>query len=120
MVKGTFIGRIGKDAELKSTKTGENFAVFSVACDVGYGKNKSTVWVDCAIFGKRAESLAPWLKKGTAVTVFGEPSVRTYEGRDGIKAAMSCRVEDLAFQGSVSRSTEHDSAADYAMSEGSF
>jgi len=60
----TFVGRIGRDPELK--QVGENDLLsFSLASDTGFGDNKKTIWLDCSIWGKRAKSFQPHLKKGT-------------------------------------------------------
>lgn len=76
-------GRLGGDAEAKSTQNGHNFVSFSVASDVGYGDKKETLWCRCTLWGKRGDSLMPYLKKGTAVCVLGEISLRTWQDNQG-------------------------------------
>ena len=93
-------GRIGRDAEVRNVN---DTAVcnFSVAENIGFGEAKKTQWWSCALWGKRGESLAPHLTKGSAVTVCGEVSVREYDGKDGTrKHELTCRVLDVALQGS--------------------
>ena len=59
---------------------------------VGYGDNEQTIWVDCSLWGKRAESkLIEFLKKGTLVGVTGELGTREYEG----KTYITCRVAEI-------------------------
>lgn len=65
---------------------------FSVADDQYKG---DAIWWSCALFGKRSESLAPYLKKGANVTVSGSI---TQSERDG-KSYMNVRVADVALQG---------------------
>lgn len=91
----TIAGRIGKDAVIRATAKGESVAGFSVGTDVGYGDKKQTLWFDCSIWGKRAESLAIHLTKGSSVTVIGELSTREHEG----KTYLSVRVSEIALQG---------------------
>ena len=62
----TIAGKLGKDAELRSTQNGDKLASFSVAVDDGYGQNKRTLWFDCTVFGKRGETLAPMLSNCSA------------------------------------------------------
>ena len=72
MIIAIAAGRIVRDAELRTTQKDTSVCSFTVACDAGYGGNKRTEWVKVALFGKRADGLHPYLKKGTALTVQGE------------------------------------------------
>lgn len=83
---GIFGGRLGRDAELHTVPaSGESVLNFSVAVDIGTRDNPKTQWVECAIFGKRAQSLERWLTKGVKVTVSGRVSLDTFKGRDGVE-----------------------------------
>lgn len=58
---------------------------FSLAVTSGYGDRKSTLWLRCSVFGKRAEgSLPEYLVKGAQVAVSGELSLNEWE-KDGVK-----------------------------------
>lgn len=91
----TIAGRIGKDAETRSTQNGDQVTGFTVAVDEGYGDKKRTFWFDCSLWGKRGEKLAPYLTKGSNVTVCGELSDREYNG----KTYYTIRANDLTLQG---------------------
>ncbi len=94
----TITGQLGKDAELRTTPKGEQVLGFSVADS--QGRDKPTIWWNCQLWGKRAESLAQYLTKGQAVTVIGTVSQRTYQDKQGMeKTAVEVRVNDLALQG---------------------
>lgn len=94
----TIAGPLGKDAESRFLPDGSAVASFSVADS--QGRDKPTIWWNCSLFGKRAESLAQYLTKGQAVTVSGTITEREYTNRDGIKVkAMDIRVADVALQG---------------------
>ncbi|MBB3264113.1 single-strand DNA-binding protein [Azospirillum sp. OGB3] len=96
----TFTGRLGADGELRSTQSGEKVLGFRVANDVGFGDRKTTQWVDCSIWGRRAEALAPHLTKGKAVVISGEVTLREFEKRDGTRGAgLSVRVNEIDFTG---------------------
>lgn len=91
-------GQLGKDAEQRFLPNGDAVASFSVADS--QGKDKPTIWWNCSLFGKRAESLAQYLTKGQAVTVAGNVTQREYTDKDGNKrTAMDVRVNDIALQG---------------------
>lgn len=93
----TFSGRLGRDAEVRYTPSGTAICSFSVANDTGYGDNKRTQWIDCALFGKRAEGGLPQhLTKGAHVVVSGEVTLNTYAKRDGSQgASLQVRVNDV-------------------------
>lgn len=60
--------RLGRDAEIKRMQDGEAVCNLSLAYD--YGKkdgngDRPTQWVDAALWGKRAESVAEYLVKGS-------------------------------------------------------
>lgn len=93
----TFTGRLGRDAEQRYAPSGAAVLSFVVANDVGFGERKTTNWVKCAIFGKRAEgALVQHLTKGTQVCVSGEVTLNEFDKRDGTRgAAMEVRVQEL-------------------------
>jgi single-strand DNA-binding protein len=91
----TIAGRLARDAELRHTQGGDSVCSFSVAVDQREGKDRSTNWFRVSIWGKRGESLAPYLLKGAAVTVSGSFSVSEYEG----KTQLNVRANEIALQG---------------------
>ena len=94
----TIPGNLGKDAELRHLPDGTSVLSFSVADN--QGKDKPTLWWDCSMFGKRADALAQYMRKGQQVTVFGQVTEREYTTKDGVaKKAFSVRVTDVALQG---------------------
>jgi single-strand DNA-binding protein len=94
----TIAGQLGKDAEVKFLSNGDPVASFSVADS--QGKDKPTIWWNCSLFGKRAESLSQYLTKGQAVTVIGQVTEREWTDKDGQKRkSMDIRVGDVALQG---------------------
>lgn len=93
-------GRIGRDAKSSTTKTGTPVCNFSLAVSKGYGEKKFTDWRKVTLFGKRAESLVPYLTKGTAIVVRGEPTIESYTSNDGEqKTMMSINADDIEFVG---------------------
>ena len=89
----TFVGRLGKDAQTR--KVGDTTVTsFSVASNVGYGDKKSTIWLDCSIWGARGEKMEEALTKGAEITVTGELTEREYTNNDGeTKKSLSLRVD---------------------------
>ena len=96
MFKATVAGRVGKDADYRTTDGGTDVCSFSVAADVGFGDNKKTVWVDVAKFGKGARGLSGYVRKGDPITVVGDITTREHNG----KTYLNMRADDVALQGS--------------------
>ena len=100
----TVSGTVG-NAELKYLQSGDPVLAFSVAD--GQGKDKPTIWWNCSIFGKRAESLANYVQKGGKVTVVGTISEDQYTDKNGNdKKSMKVRVSDIALQGGKEQTEE--------------
>lgn len=93
----TVAGQLGKDSELKQVGQDQVLS-FSVADS--QGREKAAIWWRCQLWGKRATSLQQYLVKGTAVTISGSVSQRTYTDKDGQeKTSQEIRVNDVALQG---------------------
>lgn len=90
----TIAGRLTKDATTREAGS-DKVTGFSVAVDDRSGKEKTTLFFDCSLWGKRGESLAQYLTKGSSVTVSGDFGTREYEG----KTYFTVRVNDVTLQG---------------------
>jgi single-strand DNA-binding protein len=100
----TIAGTVG-NAELKFLQSGDPILTFSVADSEG--RDKPTIWWNCSLFGKRAESLAPFVAKGGKVTVAGKVSQREFTDKNGQeRKSMDVRVTDVMLQGSKEQSEE--------------
>ena len=94
----TIAGKLGKDIEVKFLPNGDSVGNFSVADQ--NARDKPTIWWNCQLWGKRIESLAPYLGKGQPVTVTGNITEREWTSKDGIKQkSMDVRVNDIFLQG---------------------
>ena len=91
----TIAGNIGKDAETRRTPNGDAVTSFNVAVGEQKGGDKRTLWFDCSLWGKRGESLAPYLVKGGKVAVSGEMSIREHDG----KTYLTLRAEQVTLLG---------------------
>ncbi|NOQ13977.1 MAG: single-stranded DNA-binding protein, partial [Methyloprofundus sp.] len=61
----SFTGTIGRDAEVRTIPSGQKVLNVTVANNVGFGSREQTLWVQVALWGKRAEGqLQNYLKKG--------------------------------------------------------
>lgn len=98
---GVFTGNLGRDAEVRYTKGGTAVLSFSIAVKHGYGDNSGTMWVSCALFGKRAEGkVVEYLTKGQQVVVSGEVSLNEYQNSEGqTKTKLQLKVDNLDLVG---------------------
>ena len=103
------LARLGRDAEIRTTSQGESVATLALA--FSYGRKGSdgkrpTQWVDGALWGKRAEALAPYLLKGGLVSVLLEDvHIETYQGKNGEASKLVGRVVDVELAGGGERAT---------------
>lgn len=83
------IGRLGKDPEMRYTPDGKAIANLSIACGQSWKdkttgeKVEKTEWVRIAAFGKLAEIIGEWLKKGAQVYIEGRLQTRKWQDKDG-------------------------------------
>ena len=103
MLKVSAIGNIGADPEMQYAATGTARLRFNVACNFK-AKNADNEWEDrtewlrITVFGKRAESLSPLLKKGMRIYVSGRLEARPWTGKDGaIHAGLEVIADDVEF-----------------------
>lgn len=101
MNHGIFAGRLGRDAEMRTTPTGKAVCNFSVGVSTGFGDKKSTLWVDATLWGERAGKLSQYLTKGSSVVIGGDVGIRTYESKKDSKtvAVLTCNVQTLTLMG---------------------
>jgi single-strand DNA-binding protein len=80
----SFTGTVGRDAEVRYLPSGQAVLNVTVANNIGFGEKQQTLWIRCAVWGKRAEGqLQNYLKKGQQVFVSGELSQSEYRAQDG-------------------------------------
>lgn len=77
-----FTGNLGRDPELRQ-HNGDNILNFPIGVQTGNKEKPETMWVDCALWGKRATSLQPYMAKGQRVTVSGSIKLEEYKAKDG-------------------------------------
>jgi len=100
----TISGVVG-NVELKNLQSGDSILAFSVADS--QGRDKPTIWWNCQLWGKRADSLSQFIVKGGKVTVVGTISEDQYTDKNGNdKKAMKVRVSDIALQGGKEQAEE--------------
>jgi single-strand DNA-binding protein len=93
------LARLGRDAEVRYTPGGD--AVCNLSLAVNYGQkaadgNRPTQWIDATLWGKRAESLAQFMVKGSVhCFALEDLHLETYQGKNGEGVKLVARVLDV-------------------------
>ena len=105
--KALITGNLTRDPELRTTPNGASVCSFSVAVNRVYrdsnGEQKEDVsFIDCSAWGKLAEMISQYAKKGSGVLVSGRLDQRSFEGKDGARRSrVEIVVEDFNFTGAA-------------------
>jgi len=89
--KVIIVGNLGRDPEVRYMPSGDAIANIAVATsykskDRNTGEQKElTEWHRISFFGRLAEIVAQYLKKGSSVYVEGRLQTRKYTDKDGIE-----------------------------------
>jgi single-strand DNA-binding protein len=88
-----------------------------MAVAYNYGRETETQWLDISMFGPRAESVAPYMLKGTAIVAYIEDvHVRVYAKKDGTQgASLSGILSSFEFAGKSGSSGEPAQPAPVAV-----
>lgn len=94
----TFIGRLGRDPDMRYTTNGKAVVSFSLGVNRD-GKKDETDWINFVAWEKTAEVIAKYCHKGDLLGVTGNLMQRSYE-KDGQKHTVhEVRVNRIDFCG---------------------
>lgn len=91
----TIAGNIGKDAETRTTPSGDKVTSWSVAVEDRSSREKATEWFEVSMWGSRGESIRQYLTKGSKVCVSGDLGRREYNG----KTYLTIRADQVTLLG---------------------
>lgn len=96
-------GRLTRDPDFRVTAGGTQLLSFGLTFNTSVRNRQTGEWeergnfIDCTVFGKRAESLSNYLVKGQKVAIVGKLRYSTWE-RDGQRRSkLDLIVEDIVF-----------------------
>lgn len=85
--KVLLLGRLGADVEMRSTPGGSSVCQFNLATNRRWtdaaGEHEQTHWHRCTAWGKAAETIAKYGKKGRRLLVDGRIEYRKYTDKEG-------------------------------------
>ena len=100
----SIVGRNTKELEAKSLPSGSKVVNFCIAVDRRTKDDKVTDYIDCIAWGKTAELIAQYVKKGDRIGVIGSITTRSYQDRDGKnRKATEVLVDRVEFLSDASR-----------------
>ena len=81
------IGRLTKDPEVSYANSGTTIGRFSLAVDRRFKREGEPTadFFNCVTFGKQADFVEKYLKKGTKIAIVGEIQNNNYTNKDGQK-----------------------------------
>ncbi len=97
------MGRLVADPELRTTQQGTNVCTFRIACERSYtpkGQQRQADFVDIVAWGKTAEFICKFFKKGSMIAIDGSIQTRHYQGKDGSnRTAVEVVANNISFAG---------------------
>lgn len=99
-------GNLTRDAELRVTASGTQVLGFGVAVNDRRKNQQTGEWedypnfIDCTMFGARAESLSRFLSKGTKVAIEGKLRWSQWEREGQKRSKIEVIVDELEFMSS--------------------
>ena len=112
-------GNLTRDIELRQTQSGYAIGAISVAVNDRRKNPQTEEWedkpnfVECTLFGKRAEGLAPYLIKGQKVGINGKLDWQQWEAQDGTKrSTLKVIVNDLELLGGAKQQSQEQGATE--------
>ena len=120
-------GNLTRDPELRNTTGGTQILSFGVAVNDRRKNQQTGEWedvpnfVDCLVFGARAEPLSRFLSKGAKVAIEGKLRYSSWEAKDGTKRSkLEVVVDEVEFMSARGndrpQQPRNDSPAYYAPS----
>lgn len=103
------IGRLTRDPELKFGQSGKAYSRFSLAVDRPFSKGEAD-FINCVAFGKTAELIGEYLRKGKKVGVNGRLQMNRYEMNGEKRTTYDVLVDSVEFLDSKSDSSANDFA----------
>lgn len=80
-------GRVTKDPIIKKSASGNDVALFAIAHNGVKRKDATndTMFLDCSVVGKQAETVSKYVHKGDKLTVCGRLTQSTYTDKNGVR-----------------------------------
>ena len=108
-------GNLTRDPELRTTAGGTNILSFGVAVNDRRKNPQTGKWqdvpnfIDCIVFGQRAEALSRFISNGAKVSIDGKLHYNSWETKDGQhRSKLEVVVEEIEFLSRTQTTTTTD------------
>lgn len=78
-----FIGNLGDDPEVRAMPNGDSVTKIRIACNWKSKNAEGVDWIPVVAFGKLADIMGQYLRKGSKVYIAGRFRTRKFQGQDG-------------------------------------
>lgn len=93
------VGHVGNDPEIRATQSGAKVAKVSLATNHKYKDEERTDWHRLTVFGRLADVVEEYVKKGDRLYVRGRIEYSQTESDQGVKYWTDIVVNDLVMLG---------------------
>lgn len=104
--KAIIAGNVTRDPEMRATPSGAQACNFTIAVNRVFrgsdgGQQEQTSFIDCVAWGKSGETIAQYVKKGSALIVSGRIEQRSWEDKTSgqRRSRTEIVVDDFSFVG---------------------
>lgn len=118
--KAFLVGNLTRDPELKALPSGNKVVSFGIATNrVWYGEDKQkkeeVTFHNVTGFGKMAENIAQYMKKGQSILVEGRMQTRSWDDKDSGKKMYKTEViiENFQFGPKAGGAVKNEEKSDY-------
>ena len=112
-------GNLTRDPELRMTKGGKQVLSFGLAVNDRMRNQQTGEWkdrpnfVDCIIFGNRAEAVAKYVSKGSKVAVDGKLRYSSWETKEGQRRSkLEVIVDEIEFMSGQGKANQEAPSGD--------
>lgn len=94
MIVASCYGRLSRDPDLRTTKSGKPMVIGNLAVDCGKPDAEQTMWLSVLCFGDQAEAMAK-LGKGDWISVVGKLSKSVYQAQGSDRESWSLIADGI-------------------------
>jgi single-strand DNA-binding protein len=105
--KVILLGNLTREPQIRYTPSQTPVADFGLATNRRWKgqdgtERTETCFVDCTMFGRRAEVIGKYFHKGTPIFVEGRLTFESWQGQDGVKRSkLKVTIENFEFVGAA-------------------
>lgn len=99
----SLMGRLTRDPEVKFGQSGKAYCRFSIAVNGPFSKDEAD-FINCVSFGKTAELIGEYFRKGQQIALVGRLQMNQYESNGEKRTSYDVVVDTFDFIGTKSSS----------------